>query len=56
VLGFTPALMPNGFETYVVAGIEKKKVPVVIVTDRDQADYELSGISDSDKAGWAKML
>lgn len=50
------APMPNGFETYVVAGIEKKKVPVVIVTDRDKADYELSGVSDSDKAGWAKML
>lgn len=50
------APMPNGFETYVVAGIEKKKVPVVVVTDRDKADYELSGVSDSDKAGWAKML
>lgn len=50
------APMPNGFETYVVAGIEKKKVPVVIVTDRDKADYELSGVSESDKAGWAKML
>lgn len=50
------APMPNGFETYVVAGLEKKKVPVVIVTDRERADYELSGVSDSDKAGWAKML
>ncbi|MGC2198136.1 MAG: hypothetical protein WA628_25925, partial [Terriglobales bacterium] len=47
------APMPGGFETYVVAGIEKKKVPVVVVTDRDKADYELSGVSDSDKAGWA---
>jgi len=50
------APMPNGFETYVVAGIEKKKVPVVVVMDRDKAEYELSGVSDSDKAGWAKML
>ena len=50
------ALMPNGFETYVAAGIEKKKVPVRLVTDREKADYELSGVSDSDKAGWAKML
>jgi hypothetical protein len=50
------APMPNGFETYVVAGIEKKKVPVVIMTDRGKADYELSGVSDSDRAGWAKML
>lgn len=35
------APMPSGFETYVVAGIEKEKVPVVVVTDRDKADYEL---------------
>ena len=46
----------NGFETYIVAGLEKKKVPVVVVADRSKADYELSGVSDSDKAGWAKML
>lgn len=50
------APMANGFETYVAAGLEKKKVPVILVTDRDKADYELSGVSDSDKAGWAKML
>jgi hypothetical protein len=50
------APMPSGFETYVIAGLEKKKVPVVVVTDREKADYELSGVSDSDKAGWAKML
>jgi hypothetical protein len=50
------APMAKGFETYVVAGIEKKKVPVTIVTDPDKADYELSGVSDSDRAGWAKML
>jgi hypothetical protein len=50
------APMPSGFETYVVAGLQKKKVPVVVVIDRDKADYELSGVSDTDKAGWAKML
>jgi hypothetical protein len=50
------APMPSGFETYVAAGLEKKKVPVVLVTDRDKADFELSGVSDTDKAGWAKML
>jgi hypothetical protein len=50
------APMPSGFETYVAAGLEKKKVPVVVVIDKDKADYELSGVSDSDKAGWAKML
>lgn len=50
------APISNGFETYITAGIEKKKVPVVIVADRSKADYELTGVSDSDKAGWAKML
>ena len=50
------APIQNGFETYIVAGIQKKKVPLVIVADRAKADYELSGVSDTDKAGWAKML
>jgi hypothetical protein len=50
------APISNGFETYITAGIEKKKVPVVIVADRSKADYELTGVSDSDRAGWAKML
>ena len=37
------APIQNGFETYIVAGLEKKKVPVVLVADRSKADYELSG-------------
>lgn len=50
------APIQNGFETYIIAGLEKKKVPVIIVADRSKADYELTGVSESDKAGWAKML
>jgi hypothetical protein len=50
------APMSSGFETYVVAGLEKKKVALIVVTDRSKADFELTGVSDSDKAGWAKML
>lgn len=50
------APMPGGFENYIAAGIIKKKVPVVVVSDRSKADYEISGISQSEKAGWAKML
>lgn len=50
------APIQNGFETYIIAGLEKKKVPVVVIADRTKADYELSGVSDSDRAGWAKML
>lgn len=48
--------MPNGFETYLAAGIINKKVPVVITTLEDKADFVVSGISNSEKAGWAKML
>ena len=50
------APMEGGFDISLVAAIIKKQVPVVVVTDEKKADYEISGISQSDKAGWAKML
>lgn len=50
------APMPNGFETYVVAGLQQKQVPVKVIAIREKADYELTGVSETDKAGWAKML
>jgi len=50
------APMSNGFETYVVAGFQKKQVPLVVVAIREKADFELTGVSESDKAGWAKIL
>ena len=46
----------GGFESYVVAGIMKKKVPVAIVNDRDKADYEIKGAAETQKAGWAKIV
>lgn len=46
----------NGFENYISAAIAKKGVPVHIVADREQADYVLEGASESQKAGWAKIL
>ena len=48
--------MPGGFETYLAAGLVKKKVPLVVTTDIRKADYEITGVSETDKAGWAKML
>ncbi len=33
------APMTSGFDTYVIAGLEKKKVPVIITTDRSKAEY-----------------
>ena len=48
--------MLGGFENYIIAGLRNKKVPLVVVVDRTKAEYEISGVSESDKAGWAKML
>jgi hypothetical protein len=46
----------EGFETYVSAALQKKKIPVLIVTDRSQADFEVKGNVDKQKAGWAKTI
>lgn len=50
------APMLGGFENYIIAGFRNKKVPLTVVVDRSKADYEISGVSESEKAGWAKML
>jgi len=50
------APIPGGYENYIAAGILKKKVPVVLVNDPSKADYQVSGVSESEKANWAKML
>jgi hypothetical protein len=50
------APMTGGFENYIIAGFRNKKVPLTIVIDKSKADYEISGVSESEKAGWAKML
>jgi hypothetical protein len=50
------APMADGFDNYIIAGMRNKKVPLTLVVDRNKADYEISGVSESDKAGWAKML
>lgn len=46
----------GGFEEDLKTAILSKKVPVVLVTDKDQADYEISGTSDSEKASTAKKV
>lgn len=48
--------LENGYHIYLAAAIQKKEVPVVIVTDKSKADFELSAVTESEKAGWAKML
>ncbi len=46
----------DGFDTYLTAALRKKKVPVSVVDDKAKADYHLSGVSDHQKAGWAKTV
>jgi len=50
------APVEGGFENYLAAAIQSKKVPVVVVTNRDKAEFEISGVAETEKAGWAKML
>jgi hypothetical protein len=46
----------EGFETYLSAAIMKKEVPVSIVANKDLADFEITGTSETQKAGWAKTI
>ena len=46
----------GGFEEDLKAAIQSKTVPVVLVTDKDQADYEIAGTSDTEKASTAKKV
>ena len=46
----------GGYDIYLAAAMHKKEVPIIIVTDRSKADFELSGVSESEKAGWAKVV
>jgi len=50
------APMPNGFDTFLKAAIVNKKVPVVVVSDKSTAQFEITGASESQKAGAAKIL
>jgi hypothetical protein len=46
----------GGYDIYLAAAMHNKKVPIVIVTDKSKADFELSGVTESEKAGWAKVV
>ncbi len=46
----------GGYDIYLAAAMHKKEVPIVIVTDKSRADFELSGVTESEKAGWAKTI
>jgi hypothetical protein len=46
----------GGYEGFLRSAMEKKKVPLEIVTDKSLADFEITGTSESQKAGAAKIL
>ena len=46
----------KGFETYLAAAIQKKKVPLVVVSVEGKAQFVITGDSDTKKAGWAKII
>src|SRR5437763_15322042 len=46
----------DGFGSYLAAAFRKKGVPLVIVADREQADFEITGTHETKKAGWAKTI
>ena len=46
----------DGFETFLKAALEKKEVPLVVVEDKDKADFEITGASNSQKASTAKKI
>jgi len=46
----------DGFDSYLAAALNKKKVPLVAIGDPAFADYVISGTSQDKKAGWAKIV
>jgi hypothetical protein len=53
---FFIAPMEDGFHEYLKAALQAKNVPVVMVEDRDSADFVISGHSETQKASTAKKI
>jgi hypothetical protein len=45
----------GGFETNLIAALNRKNVPVVVVGSRSTADFEISGGAESQKANWMRI-
>jgi hypothetical protein len=50
------APMEDGFQDYLKAALQAKKVPVVVVGDKASADFEIAGHSETEKASTAKKV
>jgi hypothetical protein len=46
----------DGFETYLAAALRKKEVPLIMVTEPEYADFEITGTHEKKNAGWAKTI
>ena len=45
----------DGFEQYLAAALRKKSVPLLIVIDREVADFEITATHDKQDASWARI-
>ncbi len=50
------ASMPDEFDKFLRAALEKKKVPLTVVQSREEAEYEITGTSETQKASTAKKI
>jgi hypothetical protein len=50
------ASMPDDFDKYLKTAIGKKKVPLTIVESKENAEFEISGTSETQKASTAKKV
>src|SRR3954470_15750690 len=48
------APMPDNFNDFIKKAIQNKHVPVTVVDNKQQADFEITGFSETQKAGTAK--
>ena len=48
--------MPDDFDRFFKAALVKKKAPVVVVENRHEAEFEIKGTSESQKATTAKKI
>ncbi len=39
-----------------MAALQKKKVPITVTSKKENAEFELDGVSDHQKPGWAKTV
>ncbi len=50
------APIANGYDAFLKDAMATKKVPVEVVANHDQAEYEITGTAESQKAGAAKII